>query len=75
MACQRGPRLLSSAIETSICHHEILTMLLEVVLAGSHELDSSELVAVILLVIAATTNPSTYPRASNLEMMGPIRPR
>jgi hypothetical protein len=34
------------AIETSARHYGILTMLLEVILAGSHELNSSELVAI-----------------------------
>jgi hypothetical protein len=52
-------------------------MLLEVLFAGSHELDSSELVAITLLVrtFCLESESSTYPRASNLEMMGPTRPR
>jgi hypothetical protein len=52
-------------------------MLLEVLLAGSHELDGSELVAIVPLVrtFSFESEPSTYPRASNLEMMGPTRPR
>jgi len=51
-------------------------MLLEVLLAGGHELDSCELVAVMLLVIIPTLlGAPTYPRASKREMMGPTRPR
>lgn len=74
MACRRDPRLLLSAIEV-IVPHRIRTMLLEMLLGGSHELDSNELVAVNLLAEASTYILSTYPRVSNREMMGPMRPR
>jgi hypothetical protein len=51
-------------------------VLLEVLLAGSGELDGSELVAGDVLAIDQFTYvEDTYPRFSKREMMGPIRPR
>jgi hypothetical protein len=53
MAWRRDPRLLSSAIGLGQYHQcEMHTVLLEVLLASSHELDSSELVPVMQLVAA-----------------------
>jgi hypothetical protein len=60
MASRRDPRLLSSAIEMSTWDHDILTVLLEVVLAGSHEFDSSELVAVTSSVISQAPSPTQH---------------
>jgi hypothetical protein len=42
-------------------HPDKLTMLLEVLFAGSHELDSSKLVAIIPLAIALTLESTNLP--------------
>ena len=48
MAWRRDPRLqVRLAIDGNMPHLDFLTVLLKVLLAGSHELDSSELVAVL----------------------------
>ncbi len=51
MACPRDPRLLCLAIDSRTCHNRVHTMLLKMLLCGSHKLDSSELVAVTCLEI------------------------
>jgi hypothetical protein len=56
----------------------MLTMLLEVLLGRSNELDGGKLVTVEK-ILAQNYNTEyldrTYPRASKRVMMGPIRPR
>jgi hypothetical protein len=56
----RSSSTFSSAIERLISRLDIHTMLLEMLLAGSQELDSGELVAVILLVIIPVSRQSVH---------------
>jgi hypothetical protein len=62
MAWRRDPRLLSSAIALGPYHQcKMHTVLLKVLLASSHELDSSELVPVMLLVAASSFKSINIP--------------
>ena len=53
----------------------VLTVLLEVLLGGSHELDSGKLESADGLESFNQQYHQTYPRASNRVMMGPMSPR
>jgi hypothetical protein len=56
-----------SVIDLSICHYGNLTMLLEVLLASSNKLDSSELVSIMPLVTALSFESETIYIPTSLE--------